>query len=288
VVAVSLPAALAGAGIAAGLWLIVTGVRPRPVASALARPYVRRALDPSEIQQRLPLALALALPTALLTRWPVAAMAIGTAGWFGPELFGSKASHDRATARTEAIAAWTEMLRDTMSGAHGLEQAVVTTAAVAPTPIKPEVTRLAVRLERQPLSIALDEFAADLAHPTGDLVVAALTLASQGSVGDLGELLGTLAVSAREEAGMRLRVDAARARLRTAVRVIAACTASTAIGLLLLNRTYLNVYGSVTGQLTLAVVAVCWGVALTWLAKMSEFVAPERFLAARPDIAVER
>ena len=43
-----------------------------------------------------------------------------------------------------------------------------------------------------------------------------------------------------------------------------------------------------TGQMTLFVVAVCWGVALTWLAKMSEFVAPERFLAVRPEAAVER
>lgn len=284
----SLLAALAGAGIAGGAWLIVDGMRRRPDAATVERVHRRPVIDRVAIQGRLPLTLGLALPTALITRWPVAALAMGAAGWYGPELFGSKASHDRATARTEAIAAWTEMLRDTMSGAHGLEQAVVTTAAVAPKPIKPEVTRLAVRLERQPLSIALDEFAADLAHPTGDLVVAALTLASQGSVGDLGQLLGTLAVSAREEAGMRLRVDAARARLRTAVRVIAACTASTAIGLLLLNRSYLDVYGSITGQMTLFVVAVCWGVALTWLAKMSEFVAPERFLALRAEAAVER
>jgi len=32
---------------------------------------------------------------------------------------------------------------------------------------------------------------------------------------------------------------------------------------------------------------VCCGAAKKWLAKMSEFVAPERFLAARPDTAVE-
>ena len=283
----SLLAAVAGAGIVGGLWLMLDGLRRRPVpATVPVRP--RKPLDRAAMRGRLPLALALAIPTALVTRWPVAAIGIGAAGWFAPELFGSKASQDRATARTEAIAAWTEMLRDTMSGAHGLEQAVITTASVAPAPIKTEVTGLAVRLERQPLSTALQQFAADLAHPTGDLVVAALTLASQGSVGDLGELLGTLAVSAREEAGMRLRVDAARARLRTAVRVIAACTASTAIGLILLNRRYLDVYGSMTGQLILAAVATCWGVALTWLARMSEFVAPERFLAMRPDAVVDQ
>ncbi len=272
--------AVLGAGIAAGAWLIVDGWRPKPVRIAAA-PGAHDA-DPA-LTRRLAFAIGLGLAAALLTRWPVAALGLATLGWYAPSLFGSKASHDRATARTEAIAAWTEMLRDTMSGAHGLEQAVTATAPVAPAAIKREVTALAVRLERQPLTSALGDFAADLAHPTGDLVVTALTLASHGSAGDLGELLGTLAVAAREEAGMRLRVDATRARLRTAVRVIAACTASTGVGLLLLNRRYLDVYGTVTGQVVLAGIAVCWGTALTWLARMSEFVTPERFLAASPE-----
>src|SRR3546814_1790109 len=60
------------------------------------------------------------------------------------------------------------MLRDTMSGAHGLEEAVTTSAIVAPAPIRREVTALAVRLERQPLDVALRAFATDLAHPTAD------------------------------------------------------------------------------------------------------------------------
>jgi hypothetical protein len=171
------------------------------------------------------------------------------------------------------------MLRDTMSGAHGLEETTITTAAVAPAPIKAEVTALAVRLERHPLTDALESLAIDLAHPTGDLVVASLRLSSQGAVGDLGELLGTLAVAARDEAAMRLRVEATRARLRTAVRVIAGCTAATAIGLVVLNRPYLSVYGTGIGQLVLAVVAVSWGGALWWLARMGEFVTPGRFLS---------
>ena len=39
------------------------------------------------------------------------------------------------------------MLRDTMAGAAGLEQAIAATAAVAPLPIRAEVATLAVRLE---------------------------------------------------------------------------------------------------------------------------------------------
>lgn len=274
--------ALCGAAFAAGLLLVVDGLRRRSEGPR-ARGPATRPWDAIDVRRRLLPAVGFGLPAVLVTRWPVAGVALGAAGWYLPDLTGSKAEHERATARTEAVASWTEMLRDTMSGAHGLEEAIVTTAAVAPAAIESEVARLALRLERQPLGAALAAFATDLAHPTGDLVVTSLTLASQGSVGDLGELLGTLAQAARDEAGMRLRVDAARARLRTAVRVIGGCTATTGVGLMLLNRRYLDVYRSVTGQVVLAFVAGCWAVSLRWLASMGRIVSPERFFASSAD-----
>jgi hypothetical protein len=106
-----------------------------------------------------------------------------------------------------------------------------------------------------------------------------LSLAAGGSVRELGELLGTLAVAARDETGMYLRVDAARARMRTAVRVITGSTIATAVGLALINRPYLRSYDDVAGQLVLGVVAVVWAMSLWWLSRMSGFVSPERFFA---------
>lgn len=268
-----------GAGFAGGGWLALSGLTPRDPALTRTDVTAQRPREEADIRRRIAMTVGLGAAAGLVTRWPVAAVGLGALGWFSSELFGSKAARDQATERTEAIAAWTELLRDTISGAHGLEEAVMTTATVAPAAIRREVTDLAVRLERQPLDRALRQFAIDLSHPTADLVVAALTLAAEGAVGDLGELLGTLAVSARDEAGMRLRVEAARARLRTAVRVITGCTASTAIGLILLNRRYLDVYAGTVGQLVLAVVAILWGASLWWLSRMGDFIAPERFLA---------
>jgi hypothetical protein len=272
--AVTLLSALVGTALAAGVLLIADGVRRRP------RPHraVVWGAPTAGLERRAALAVLLGGGAAVLTRWPVAALALGLLGWFWPTLFGGRAARDRATARTEAIATWTEMLRDTISGAHGLEETVITTAAVAPGPIKPEVAALALHLDHEPLADALRSFAADLAHPTGDLVVAALALAAEGAVGDLGELLGTLAIAARDEAAMRLRVEAARARLRTAVRVIAACTTATALGLVTLNRAYLRPYSTADGQAVLALVAVAWAAAFWLLARMAEFIAPERFL----------
>jgi hypothetical protein len=273
----TLVAALLGAGVAAGVLLLISGLGPSADAARLL--CLRTGAGAGE---RLAPAVGAAVVVGALTRWPVAAIAVGVGAWYWPELFGGRAARERATTRTEAIATWTEMLRDTISGAHGLEEAVLTTAAVAPAAIRPEVSALAVRLEQEPLDVALRAFAVELAHPTGDLVVAALTLAARGSAGGLVELLGTLAVAARDEAAMRLRVEAARARLRTAVRVIAGCTATTAVGLILLNRSYLAVYATPTGQVVLAFVAVAWGTALRWLAGMSDYIAPERFLTLDP------
>lgn len=270
--------AILAAGFAAGGYLFLSGWT-EAVPTMESKRIRNDRLAIVDLRRRVTLAAGFGLPIGLVTRWPVAALALGFLGWCAPELLGSKAAHEEATAKTEGIAAWTEMLRDIISGAHGLEEAVITTSAIAPAAIRREVTDLAVRLERQPLDVALRSFATDLSHPTADLVVASLTLAASGAVGDLGELLGTLAVSARDEAGMRLRVEAARARLRTAVRVIAGCTAATALGLVLLNRPYLEVYEGTVGQLVLGCVAALWGSSLWWLSRMGNFIAPERFLA---------
>lgn len=271
----TLLAALCGVLAAAGVLLVVDGLRGMGTAKpGPAGPGAR-------VQGiRTWRAVGLGVAGLVVTRWPVAAVVLAAVGWFWTELFGSGRARERAIARTEAIASWTEMLRDTMAGAHGLEEAVVTTAAVAPDAIRPEVTALAVRIERQPFDVALEAFARDLDHPTGDLVVTALKIAAHGSVGNLSELLGTLAIAARDEAAMRLRVDAARARLRTAVRVIAAVTGATVLGLIVLNRPYLEVYSKPAGQLVLAGVAGMWVAAVCWLSRMSRFVGPERFFAA--------
>ena len=277
----SLLGAFVGIGFATGGLLIVDGLRKRPLRDSQHHGHQFPTVD----RGRLVRGVAAALPILVVTRWPVAALGVGALAWFTPELFGSKAAEEQAIARTEGIATWTEMLRDTLAGAHGLEEAITTTATVAPEAIKLEVATLAIRLERESLSDALTAFGEDLAHPTADLVVTALRLAAGGAVGDLNDLLGTLAVAARDEAGLRLRVEASRARLRTAVRVIAACTAATALGLVILNRRYLDVYASAVGQTVLGAVVLCWGVSLSWLSRMGRFVAPDRFLASS-DVAV--
>lgn len=266
---------LLGVGLAAGVLIVVDGiVGTGSVALVPKRP--RFAAD----YRRLGSALGSGLLAVLLTRWPVAGPAAGALAWFAPQLFGGKASRQADTDRTEAIASWTEMLRDTITAAHGIEAAITTTAGVAPLPIRDEITQLARRVQHEPLENALAEFADDLAHPIADLIVAALSSAATHSARDLGELLSTLSAAARDEASMRIRIDASRARMRTAVRVVTGVTVSMAAVLVLFNPSYVAVYRTPTGQMVLVFIFGCWGAALWWLAQMSRFDEPERFFAA--------
>ena len=212
------------------------------------------------------------------TGWPVGALLAGLAGWGAPSLFAGTTPHTAAVGRIEAVAGWAEMLRDTMAGSAGLEQAIVATAPLAPLPIRAEVATLALHLEGERLAPALREFADEVADPTCDLVVAALVLAAEHQAQRLGELLGSLAAAARDQATMRLRVEAGRARTRTSVRVIVGVTGTVVAGLALLNRGYLAPYDTAVGQLVLLLVGFVFAVAFVWLARMSRSASVERFL----------
>ena len=267
-----------GAATGFGIVLVGTGWERR-IPTGRAR---RRIKSRVVLERNLGRSISLGLLVLVVTRWPVAAIAAAVLGWYSSALLGGRATREAGVARTEAIATWTEMMRDTIAAAHGLEAAIAATAPVAPIPIRSEVLALAVALERESLPQALYRFVEDLAHPIADLVVASLTVAASGSVRELNDLLGTLAASARDEAAMQLRIDAARARMRTAVRVITSCTIVTAIGLVALNPSYATVYSSALGQMVLALIATCWGLALWWLARMGNFQSPERFLIGNP------
>jgi Flp pilus assembly protein TadB len=182
--------------------------------------------------------------------------------------------------RIEAVAGWAEMLRDTMAGAAGLEQAIVATATVAPLTIRADVATLAVRLQSERLAPALRAFADEVADPTCDLVVAALVLAAEHQAQRLGELLGSLAQAARDQATMRLRVEASRARTRTSVKVIVGATGGLALALAVLNRGYLSPYDSGLGQMMLLLVGGLFATSFIWLSKMTTPSKPERFLHA--------
>lgn len=148
----------------------------------------------------------------------------------------------RRLARLEAIATWTEMLRDTLSAAAGLHQAILATAPTAPQAIHGEITELMGRIERgEPLPGVLRALADELADPTADLVLAALILACEHPTRQLAALLGELATEARQQVFLRLRIEAGRSQIHTSVRVIIATTVVFTAGLLVASRGQLEI-----------------------------------------------
>ena len=273
-----------GAGAGLGVVLIILGVRGSETGTSWAGLSVRR-LEGHTL--RLAAAVGAGVVVGAATGWPVAAVIAAAGTWAVPKLFAESKQQAELIAQVEAIAGWAEMLRDTMAGAAGLEQAIAASAPVAPLPIRAQVVELAARAERDRLTTALRAFADELADPTADLVVAALLLASEHQAGRLGDLLGSLAASARDQATMRLRVEAGRARTRTSVKVIVGVTAGLALFLAVLNHGYLAPYSTPTGQLVLCLVGGLFAAGFVWLAKMTRPAPPARLLRTGTAFAAE-
>jgi Flp pilus assembly protein TadB len=286
-------AAVLGLGTGLGLLLVALGCTTRNAEppgldeppSWLAR--LTSGREPVD-RRRLAVCVAVGVVVGVVTRWPVAAALAAVAAWVLPQVIGPDRGHTRRVARIEAIAAWTEALRDNLSGAAGLEQSLMASAIEAPQPIRDEVTRLAVRLQRGwRLRDALQAFAAELADPTADLVVAGLLMAARGSAGQLGEVLGELAASARATVASRQRVAAGRRRNRTSARVIVGTTLAMAGVLTLLNRGYLQPFDTPVGQLALLAAGACFGFAFWWLAVLMRGRDTTRILAGVGDPVAE-
>ncbi|MEV0318133.1 type II secretion system F family protein [Streptomyces sp. NPDC050658] len=224
-------------------------------------------------------ALVAGLAGGAFTGWIVGGVLAALVVWSLPALLGMGAADERRLARLEGIASWSEMLRDTLAAAAGLEQAVVATARAAPKSVRPHVLELSTRIERgERLTPSLRRLADDLDDPTADLVLAALVLASQHQARNLALLLGELASTARAQVAMRQRVDAARARTRTTMRVVVTTTVSFAGGLVLLNPAFLRPYNTWAGQLVLLGIGALFGTAFHWLRGLARIEGPERFL----------
>jgi tight adherence protein B len=227
---------------------------------------------------RLAVCLVVGLVVLVGTRWPVGAVFAAIAAGLVPRFFGHKAGRQARLDRIEALAGWAEQLRDTLAGAAGLEETILATVRVAPAPLRPELGRLAHRLDRHSLVASLRVFADDLDDPLADLVVSALILGAEKQVKDLGALFGALAATARQDAAMQLRVEAGRARTRSAVQIITIFTLGFAAGLVLLNRGYLAPFDSTAGQGALALVGGCFAAAFWLMDRMTRPAAAERIL----------
>jgi Flp pilus assembly protein TadB len=213
------------------------------------------------------------------TGWPAAGVIAGATAGVVPMLAGTRRRRDQLNARSEALAVWAEMLRDTIAAHAGLREAIAVTARVAPPPIRAEVQALSVRAEREPLTGALRRFTVELADPVADLIVAALVIAADRQAHRLAELLSHIATAAREQAAMRLRVETGRARTYASSRALVAITFGLAVTLLLFSPTFMEPYDTATGQIVLIGIGALFAGALWSLVLLGRPAVAPRLLA---------
>jgi Flp pilus assembly protein TadB len=272
---------LVGAIVGGGVVLLVNALTRQDV-SPVAKPPSGLARRLKAFGTRLPIAIGVGLLVLLVTRWVVAAVATGLLILFWDALFGGAGAEKRGIAKIEALAAWTESLRDTVAGAVGLEQAIPATAYAASPIIAGELSTMADRLRvRVPLPVALQRFAEDMDDASADLIIAALILNSRLRGPGLREVLTSLSESARAELDMRQRVSAGRRSTRRSVQIVVGVTLTFVFGLRIFNPGYVEPYASPVGQVVLLVVIGVFAAGVMWLRRLSRFETPERFLHFR-------
>jgi tight adherence protein B len=269
----------AGAISGLGAVLLVVGLRGIPPGPP--RPRGARAKSGRDLSVRAALAAVFGLGLLVLTGWPVAAVLGALLGASLPRLLAGRNEEKRSEARIEAIAAFTEQLRDTTAAGVGLAGAIAAVATRSPGPIRAEVENLAARLSAGEVpGDAMAAFAREVGDPMADLVAAVLVVGTTEQAGRLGELLSALAASAREQVAMRLRVEVGRARTRATARAVTWISLVAVVGLLVFDRHFLAPYATALGEVVLALVGACFAGSYILLARIGRDRNPPRFLLA--------
>ncbi|MFC4033631.1 type II secretion system F family protein [Streptomyces polygonati] len=277
-----LAGAIAGGGIA--LFVVAMyGWAPKPAKPGQG--HTDRAAELARfLSQRGSLAAVAGLVVLGLTRWIVLGAATAVLVFSWNKLFGGAAEERAAMKHIEALAGWTESLRDTIAGAVGLEQAIPASARAAAPALRPHLASLVDRLRsRTPLPEALQHLADEINDASADVIIAALILNARLRGPGLRDVLGALAKSAREEVDMRQRVLAQRASTRRSVQIVVVVSVGFVLGLAIFNRGFVEPYGTAVGQLVLAVVCGLFAAGFWWLRNLAKIETPDRFLVHAPE-----
>lgn len=279
---------IVGAGLAGSVVLLLAAWRGWRPSSGGTSPRSSQLLSSlgADSGRRLLIAAGFAIPVAVFTRWPVMVGATVVLVWLWPMMFGAAQDSAAKIEALEAVATWTESLRDTIAGSIALEQAIRNTAATAPAAVQESLQRLVGSLSvHVPLPQALAAFAEDFQDESIDLVAAALILNSRLRGPGLVATLSALAASAREELDMRRRIEQDSQTLRRDARTIMLTSIGFAGFLSFFSRQYMAPYSTVTGQLVLMLVIGIFVGGLIWMRQLANVRAHERFLVGPETLA---
>lgn len=267
----------------AGLTVILSALGSDP-DSTLAAPSLLARLRASVagplLGLRLVGGLAIGVGVLALTRWPVAAVAVAVLIVFWPALFGAVGSSRDRVAQLEALAMWTESLKDLVSGATGLYEAIPASVSTAPPTLLNPLSRLSGLISaREPLPAALRQLAEDLGDPSADLVIAALIMNADTRGPGLAGSLDRLAGSIREELELRRSIEASRRGGRRSVQIMSVSVVVMACLMAFVFPPQFSApYRTPTGQLVLLGVFAVFTVCFAMLRRLGDPDIPQTFL----------
>ncbi|MFI2740722.1 type II secretion system F family protein [Streptomyces sp. NPDC018711] len=217
----------------------------------------------------------------------VAALLLG-AGVIGvPWLLDAGSGGRARIVKLEALAEWTQRLSEILRLGFALEQALVTSRKNPPTALAEEVAELADKIKAGWLPVdALRDFADRLDDVTADKACAALMLCAVDPGPGLAQVLEDTAAQLREEVAARRKIEADRAKSRTAMRSMTLiCVALVLIGFLI---PYTAPYATILGQLVLALLGAAFAAVLWWTRKLASHTPVPRFLVNDPRSRVKQ
>ncbi|MFD3328608.1 type II secretion system F family protein [Streptomyces sp. NPDC058701] len=273
-------------GLAAGI-IGTTAPEGRPVAARL-RAGRRLAGRDARMARRTRLVggalagLVLWLVTGVFVAGALVFLAVAGVPW----LLAPTKSATARIGKLEALGDWTQRLANVLRLGRGLDEALQVSRKGCPEDIAAEVGDLVDRLQVgwRPAD-ALRVFGDALDDVTADKVVAALVLSAADRGPGLAQALDDLAESVHEEVSRRRSIEADREKPRTTMRWMTIITLGV-VGLGFLIPSYTAPYGTLLGQLVLAVLAAGFVGVLAMMRQIADTKPVPRFLVADPRSAV--
>lgn len=276
-----------GTLLALGLLGVLRVLRGQPLLPQPAIDVVRRHTGRTSVaDQKVYVAAAVGFVLALLvSRNFVLAVIAGAAVVLWPLVAGGGKAERAELAKLEALAQWTEALRDLAQKGAGLESVIPKTAATASDVLAVPLRHLSSRLSvRVPLPQALTLFADEVDHDRADLVVGALALAARQRKGQLSRVLSALSASLRDELEQRTKVMRERNVIRREAAQVAGLSAALVIAASFLAPPSLTASTTTAAQLLPVALAVGFFFVFTRVRRLAEPEKRPRFLSSASDV----
>ncbi len=227
-------------------------------------------------------AAAVGVVTAVVTQaflgWPALSLAAGIVGALVPSWVARQRDEHRREAVEDAVVEAVAVLRDGSRVGIGIEDGLRSLARTGPLALRPAFRALARDLRLAGFEEAVTRAREQVAHPSFDILCAALLMSYRIGGRNLSDVLDGLARSVRGTARARREVRAQQAEQVLSARVIAALPLVLIVAIRATNPGYLEVFSTPGGQLALAVCLVSVAVGYAGMLRATVLPGRERVL----------